>query len=150
APRPIHVLKRGDVEQPRELVGAGALSCVAGLNPEFPATDDEGKRRAALAAWLADPKNPLTWRSVVNRVWPAHFGRGPVDTPTDFGRNGSEPTHPELLDWLAAEFRDGGGSVKKLHRLILTSAVYRRASWHDAANAKLDADNRYLWRMNRT
>ncbi len=150
APRPINVLNRGDVEQKRDLVSAGALSCIAGLDANFPQTEDEGKRRAALAEWLADPKNPLTWRSIVNRVWQGHFGRGLVDTPNDFGRNGSRPTHPELLDWLAVEFRDNGGSFKKLHRLLLTSAVYRQASKYDAGNAKLDADNRYLWRMNRT
>jgi hypothetical protein len=149
APRPIHRLNRGDVEQQRDLVSAGALSCVSGLDANFPKSDDEGKRRAALANWLADAKNPLTWRSIVNRVWQDHFGRGLVDTPSDFGRNGSRPTHPELLDWLAVEFRDNGSSFKKLHRLILTSAVYRQASKHDAANAKIDADNRYLWRMNR-
>jgi hypothetical protein len=148
-PRPIHVLNRGDVEQQRDLVSAGALSCVPGLDANFPETKDEGKRRVALAEWLADAKNPLTWRSIVNRIWQGHFGRGLVDTPNDFGRNGSRPTHPELLDWLGVEFRDNGASFKKLHRLILTSAVYRQASKHDAANARIDADNRYLWRMNR-
>ena len=75
----------------------------------------------------------LTWRSIVNRVWHYHFGRGIVDTPNDFGRNGAPPTHPELLDWLAVEFRDGGGSLKKLHRLIVLSAAYRQSSAHDAA-----------------
>ena len=78
---------------------------------------------------MADrPDNPLTWRSIVNRVWQYHFGRGLVDTPNDFGRMGQLPTHPELLDWLAAEFRDGGQSLKQLHRLIVTSATYRQAS----------------------
>jgi hypothetical protein len=149
-PRPINVLNRGDVEQKRDLVNAGALSCVSTLDPNFPETTDEGKRRAALADWLVDAKNPLTWRSLVNRVWHGHFGRGLVDTPNDFGRNGSRPTHPELLDWLAVEFRDHGASLKQLHRLIVTSAVYRQSSKYDAANAQLDADNRYLWRMNRT
>ena len=139
-----------DLLTARDLVSAGALSCVPGLDANFPETNDEGKRRAALAEWLASEKNPLTWRSIVNRIWHGHCGRGLVDTPNDFGRNGSRPTHPELLDWLAVEFRDNGSSFKKLHRLILTSAVYRQASKHDAGNAKLDADNRYLWRMNRT
>src|SRR5207253_3245877 len=106
-------------------------------------------RRAALARWLTDPANVLTWRSIVNRVWHHHFGRGIVDSPNDLGRMGSLPTHPELLDWLAVEFRDGGGSLKKLHRLIVLSAAYRQVSTHDEANAKRDADNRYLWRMNR-
>jgi hypothetical protein len=152
APRPVHVLHRGDVEQPRDEVGAGSLSCVPGLESEFrlPHPEDEGSRRAALAEWLADPRNVLTWRSIVNRVWHYHFGRGIVDTPNDFGWNGSRPTHPELLDWLAVEFRDGGGSFKALHRLIVLSSTYRQASADDAAFARVDADNRYLWRMNRT
>jgi hypothetical protein len=150
-PRPIRVLRRGDVEQGRQLVTPGALACVPGPSPDFALArpEDEGSRRAALAAWIADGRNPLTWRSAVNRVWHHHFGRALVDTPSDFGHNGARPTHPELLDWLAVEFRDGGGSFKKLHRLIVTSAAYRQSSRHDAAAARLDADNRYLWRMNR-
>jgi hypothetical protein len=91
----------------------------------------------------------LTWRSIVNRVWHHHFGRGIVDTPSDFGRNGSRPTHPELLDWLAVSFRDNCGSLKQLHRLLVTSAVYRQSSRHDEEAAKVDSDNRFLWRMNR-
>jgi hypothetical protein len=151
-PRQILVLHRGDVEQPREQVEAGAPECISGLSADFKLADAgaEGSRRAALAAWIADPQNPLTWRSAVNRVWQHHFGRGIVDTPSDFGRNGSRPTHPELLDWLACEFRDNGGSFKKLHRLILMSAAYRQSSASNSAAAKIDADNRYLWRMNRT
>ncbi|MFL5243525.1 MAG: DUF1549 domain-containing protein [Gemmataceae bacterium] len=151
APRPIHVLHRGDVEQPGDLVQAGALSCIKGLKAEFKLAhpDQEGTRRAALANWIANADNPLPWRSIVNRIWHYHFGRGLVDTPNDFGWNGSRPTHPELLDWLAVTFRDKGGSLKKLHRLILRSATYRQASRHDGEAAKIDADNRYLWRMNR-
>jgi Protein of unknown function (DUF1553)/Protein of unknown function (DUF1549)/Planctomycete cytochrome C/F5/8 type C domain len=150
-PRPIFVLNRGDVEQKRDPVTPGALSCVKELEPDFKALkeNDEGGRRAALAAWIADDHNPLTWRSIVNRVWHYHFGRGLVDTPSDFGRNGSRPTHPELLDWLAVEFRDGGGSFKKLHRLIVTSTAYRQASANDIEFEKADADDRYLWRMTR-
>ncbi|MBX9791535.1 MAG: PSD1 and planctomycete cytochrome C domain-containing protein [Pirellulales bacterium] len=149
-PREIRVLERGDVEKPLHLAPPGALSCVAQLPAEFAITDvqPEGARRAALAEWLVDPRNPLTWRSIVNRVWQYHLGRGLVDTPNDFGRNGSRPTHPELLDWLAAEFRDRGGSLKSLHRLISTSAVYRQASAFDAAAAKVDSGNELLWRMN--
>jgi hypothetical protein len=151
-PRPIRVLHRGDVEQPRETVSAGGIGCVAAPGLEFRVAnpDEEGSRRAALAEWIAHPANPLTWRSAVNRLWHYHFGRGIVDTPSDFGHNGSQPSHPELLDWLACEFRDGGGSLKKLHRLMLTSAVYRQSSAHNAAAARIDADNRYWWRMNRT
>ena len=152
APRPIHVLHRGDVEQPGAEAKPGALSCVPGLEPDFKLAhpNDEGSRRAALAAWVASPSNPLTWRSIVNRAWHYHFGRGIVDTPNDFGRNGSRPTHPALLDWLAVEFRDGGQSFKQLDRLLVTSAVYRQASAGNPLHAKVDADNRLLWRMNRT
>jgi len=151
-PRPIYVLHRGDVEQKRDIVTPGALSCVKELESDFNGLkeNDEGGRRAALAAWVADGRNPLTWRSIVNRIWHYHFGRGIVDTPSDFGRNGSLPTHPELLDWLATEFRDGGGSFKKLHRLIVLSAAYRQSSADDPAAAKIDADDHYLWRMART
>ena len=95
------------------------------------------------------PRNPLTWRSIVNRVWQYHFGRGIVATPNDFGRMGQLPTHPELLDWLAVEFRDGGQSLKALHRLIVTSATYRQTSAGNPAAAAADAGNAYLWRMNR-
>jgi hypothetical protein len=91
----------------------------------------------------------LTWRSIVNRVWHHHFGRGIADSPNDLGRMGATPTHPALLDWLAVEFRDGGGSLKKLHRLIVTSAVYKQSSAGRADFAKVDVSNLYLWRMNR-
>jgi mono/diheme cytochrome c family protein len=150
-PRPIHVLKRGDVEHKGDLALPGALSLLKGL--EFKTSRDrqradEGARRAALADWIADDANVLTWRSIANRVWQYHFGKGLVDTPNDFGRNGSQPTHAALLDYLAGEFRDAD-SFKKLHRAILLSATYRQASTHRDANAKRDSDNRLLWRMNR-
>ncbi len=147
-PRPIHTLPRGDVTKPGKEVPPGALAFIP-VKFDVPPTAPEGERRAALAKWLTDTNNPLVWRSIVNRVWQFHFGRGLVDTPNDFGRMGEKPTHPELLDWLAAEFRDGGGSMKKLHKLIVTSEAYKRASTPDAKNEKLDSDNRYLWRQNR-
>jgi hypothetical protein len=151
-PRPVHVLKRGDINKPGDLAKPGALECVPGLEAHFRLArpDDEGSRRAALARWMSDPKNMLTWRSIVNRVWHYHFGKGIVDTPGDFGRMGSRPTHPELLDWLAADFRQHGGSLKHLHRLIVTSAAYRQSSRHEPHFAEIDNDNRYLWRMSRT
>jgi hypothetical protein len=99
---------------------------------------------------LSDRRNVLTWRSIVNRVWHYHFGRGIVATPGDLGRMGARPTHPELLDWLAVDFRDRGGSLKRLHRLIVTSATYRQSSRHHPEYAKADADNLLLWRMNAT
>ncbi len=131
--------------------GPGALSCLPGLEVHFRLAnpDDDGARRAALARWLSDPHNVLTWRSIVNRIWHHHFGRGIVATPNDFGRMGAAPTHPELLDWLAVHFRDQGGSLKQLHRLIVTSAVYRQSSRHRPDGARLDADNHFLGRMNR-
>ena len=109
----------------------------------------EEQRRAALANWLADDRNVLLWRSIVNRVWHYHFGRGIVGTPNDFGRMGERPSHPELLDWLAYEFRSHGGSMKWLHRTIMTSSTYRQRSAHNSNYAERDADNRLLWRMNR-
>jgi len=151
APRPIFVLARGEVEQQGVQVHPGALSCVAGLGSEFTkvAPDNEGAGRAALAQWIASPQNPLTWRSIVNRVWHYHFTRGIVDTPNDFGKNGSRPSHSELLDWLAQWFLDNGQSMKKLHRLIVLSATYRQSSAPEPVGSKVDADNRLLWRMNR-
>jgi mono/diheme cytochrome c family protein len=150
-PRTIQVLHRGDVEQPKAEVRGGALMCVPGFPGNLKIVDpgNEGSRRQALAEWLTDARNVLTWRSIVNRVWHYHFGRGIVDTPNDFGWNGSRPSHPELLDWLAVEFRDGGQSLKKLHRLIILSSTYRQVSTSNPAFARLDADNRFLWRMNR-
>jgi hypothetical protein len=148
-PRPVHVLARGNVRSPLKAANAGALSCVVGLSSRFD-VNEEGARRASLANWIADHDNVLTWRSIVNRVWHYHFGVGLSDSPSDFGRMGSEPTHPELLDWLAVWFRDeAGGSLKKLHKLIVTSAVYRQSSLARPTAAKIDADNRLLWRMNR-
>jgi hypothetical protein len=151
APRPIFLLKRGDVTKPAEPAQPGGLSCVPGLSAAFALADpsDEGARRAALAAWISDPRNVLTWRSIVNRVWHHHFGRGIADSPNDLGRMGAAATHPELLDWLAVWFRDAGGSLKQLHRLILTSAVYRQTSANRPDLAKTDASNLTLWRMNR-
>jgi mono/diheme cytochrome c family protein len=150
-PRVIRVLARGDLRSPRQVVGPGTVPIIEGMPARFDLSSDapEGERRAALARWLTDRRNPLTWRSIVNRVWQYHFGRGLVDSPNDFGRMGQTPSNPELLDWLASEFRDGGQSLKQLHRLIVTSAVYRQVSSVDEAKAKIDGDNVLLWRMNR-
>jgi hypothetical protein len=105
-------------------------------------------RRLAFARWITDRQNPLAARVAVNHIWARHFGQGIVPSSSDFGRNGRPPSHPQLLDWLAAEFMDSGWSIKKLHRLIVTSNTYRMASTPDLANAKTDPDNIYLWRMN--
>jgi hypothetical protein len=141
-PKVVHVLKRGDIDKPGEIAKPGAIKVRFDCK-------DESERRKALANWLVDEKNSFTWRSAVNRVWHHHFGRGIVDTLNDFGRMGSEPTHPELLDWLAAEFRDTGGSLKALHRLILTSEAYKRGSGVNDRGLAIDPDNRFLWRGNR-
>ena len=150
-PRPVHLLQRGSVDQPLAVSQPGALSCVPGLKSQFgiPLTAPESERRVALAHWITDRNNTLTWRSIVNRVWHYHFGAGIVDTPNDFGHMGSQPMNGALLDWLAVEFRDSGGSFKKLHKLIVMSAVYRQASDNNKANTKIDAGNQYLWRANR-
>ena len=149
-PRSIYLLKRGSEKSPLREVGPGTVACVAGLPSRFPlAGKPEGERRAALANWITDKNNPLTWRSFVNRVWLYHFGQGIVETPNDFGRMGGNPSHPELLDWLAVEFRDGGQSIKHLHRLIVNSATYRQASKDNPAHARRDGGNRSLWRANR-
>jgi mono/diheme cytochrome c family protein len=152
--RPIYLLARGQVTQPGREVDPGALSLFQFQPARFALPKDapEGARRAALARWITDPQNPLTWRSIVNRVWQYHFGAGLVTTPNDFGRNGAPPSHPELLDWLAAEFRDSGGSLKKLHKLIVMSAAYRQSSnlQSKIQNPKsIDSGNTLLWRQNR-
>jgi hypothetical protein len=150
--RSVFVLRRGDINSPKEAAPPGALTCVPGLSARFLLADskDEGARRAALAKWLTDSGNVLTWRSIVNRVWHYHFDRGIVATPSDLGHMGATPTHPELLDWLAVTFRDQGGSLKKLHRLLVTSAVYMQSSKDNADYARRDGDNQLLWRMNRS
>ena len=151
-PRPVHLLAKGSVESPLQRALPGAVTAVPGLPARFELAtgQGEGAARVALANWLAHADNPLTWRSIANRVWHYHFGRGLVETPNDFGRMGALPTHPALLDWLAVEVRDSGGSLKHLHRMILLSATYRQSSDERSKEAKIDAGNRFLWRMNRT
>jgi hypothetical protein len=104
-------------------------------------------RRLALARWIADRHNPLTARVAMNHIWLRHFGQAIVPSVFDFGRNGRPPSHPALLDWLAAEFMDRGWSMKAMHRLIVTSSTYRQASTPDPINLAIDRDNTYLWRM---
>ena len=167
-PQPTHRLQRGDVHSPTEVVAPGALSAIKSVSCDFGLAPDapEAQRRAKFAAWLADPANPLPARVMANRLWHYHFGRGIVETLNDFGFAGVRPTHPELLDWLAAEFmrgepagtsqsapRTSGGtkrhqawSVKRLHKLILMSSTYRQGSSLNPAAAAVDADNALLWR----
>ncbi len=150
-PRMIHVLHRGEVNQPLDLVSPGAFPMFPNESWEFalPEVHNEAERRAALAEWIVRKDHPLTWRTVVNRVWQWHFGEPIVGTPNDFGPLGQLPTHPKLLDWLAVYFRDSGGSFKKLHKLLVMSETYRQSSIEDEAKEKVDSSNQWLWRMNR-
>ena len=144
-PQPIQILQGGALENPGEEVKPGALSVLASTASHRFEISPRG-RRAALAEWIADARNPLTARVMVNRVWQMHFGRGLVATANDFGRMGANPSHPELLDWLALWFIENGWSVKKLHRLIMTSPAYQRSSTalDRVLVNKLDPDNRLL------
>jgi Protein of unknown function (DUF1553)/Protein of unknown function (DUF1549)/Planctomycete cytochrome C len=144
-PSPVHRLFRGDPGSPRELVAPGAVGVLGSL--ELPPTSGEKSRRIALATWIARPQNPLTARVIVNRLWHYHFGRGIVETPSDFGHNGGRPSHPQLLDWLAAELIRGGWSLKHVQRLILTSGTYQQSSAPRADALKVDADARLVWRF---
>ncbi|MCA8995796.1 MAG: DUF1553 domain-containing protein, partial [Planctomycetaceae bacterium] len=150
-PRAVHVLDRGNLQNPREVATPCTLPIIPEVDAilELPPNHLEGDRRRALAEWITRPDNPLTWRSVVNRIWQYHFGQGIVPSPNDFGRMGRLPSHSELLDWLAVEFRDNGQSWKHLHRLIVTSSTYRQQSTNQPENAEIDGSNRFLWRMNR-
>jgi len=112
-------------------------------------SDVEGSGRLQLAGWLTDPRNPLTARVMVNRIWQHHFGKGLVTTPSDFGARGTAPTHPEVLDFLARRFVESGWSVKAMHRLILRSRTYGRSSRDDVRNAAADPDNQFLWKFPR-
>ena len=150
-PRIVNILHRGNIQDPRGEVRPGTLPIFPGENFEFKlaANHPESARRAALAKWITRKDNPLTWRSIANRIWLWHFGQGIVETPNDFGRMGLPPSHPKLLDWLALEFRDSGGSFKHLHKLIVTSSTYRQSSALSEKFDQIDSDNRLLWRMNR-
>ncbi len=149
-PRDIHILGRGEVSKKKSKVLPAGLDCLEGLSSNLMISDvnQEGQRRVALAKWISSQDNPLTWRSLANRVWFYHFGKGIVDSPNDFGHNGALPTHPELLDYLADELRTTQ-SLKKLHFLIVTSHTYRQISKNQDRNSQIDGDNRFLWRMNR-
>ncbi len=147
-----YVLKGGELAAKGEKVEPGFLSCLTGSNDAatIPFAGGSSGRRKALAEWIASPSNPLTARVMANRLWQHHFGEGIVRTPSDFGKNGDKPTHPELLDWLADEFIKQGWSMKKMHKLMLTSATYRQstgnAEWKKYGEA--DPNNLLLWRMN--
>ena len=145
------LLVRGEFGRKGERVEPGVPLVLEtyGTPASRPTADGHSGRRTALSAWLTDPRNPLTARVMVNRVWQMHFGRGIVASPSDFGRQGVAPTHPELLDWLATEFMNQGWALKSLHRLIVTSATYRQTSRSRADAMKADPENSLFWRQNR-
>ncbi len=147
-PGPTHVLARGAVTARREVVAAEVPAALAGRLPatRLAADAPEAQRRSALARWITDPDNPLFARVAVNRLWHYHFGSGLVPTTSDLGFNGGRPSHPRLLDWLAAELVRQGWRLKALHRLIVTSSAYRQASTPNRHAQAIDADNRLLWR----
>ncbi|MSU61511.1 MAG: DUF1553 domain-containing protein [Pedosphaera sp.] len=157
-PDKIHLLNRGDPEQPKDEVVPAVLSVLG--STKLACDTGEQERRKALAGWIASIENPLTVRVMVNRIWQGHFGTGLVETPSDFGRNGARPSHPELLDWLASEFIRSGWSVKHMHRLIVLSATYRQSSSTGGSRehrvmkqasplspVQIDSDVRLLWRF---
>lgn len=149
-PGPTHRLHRGDPMLQREVVppdGLSALPVVFRERPQHTELTEDQARRVAFAEWVSDPANPLTARVMVNRIWQYHFGVGLVSTPSDFGKNGARPSHPELLDWLASEFMESGWSVKYLQRLIVSSATFRQSSAARIAGLDADAQNRSLWRF---
>jgi hypothetical protein len=153
---PVHVLVRGDYRQPAEAVEAGFPSALTGHSDAAVIESDRYRQyptrgyRMTLARWIASRDNPLTARVMVNRIWQHHFGHGIVRTPSDFGKNGEQPTHPELLDWLAVEFMESGWDIKAMHRLMLLSSTYRQSAENGALRAgDGDPDNRLFARFQR-
>jgi hypothetical protein len=138
--RATHIHKRGEFLQPTDLVEPGIPAVLPQIPPDAP------HNRLTFARWLVDPGNPLTGRVTMNRAWGAICGRGLVRTPEDFGFQGDPPSHPELLDWLAVEFVKQGWSMKKMHRLIVTSATYRQSSQVTPELRAKDPQNRWLAR----
>jgi hypothetical protein len=147
---PSFFLIRGDAESRGSLMKPGFITVAThgGHPTEIPRPDgNTSGRRLALAHWIASPENPLTARVIVNRLWQKHFGRGIVATLENFGRMGEPPTHQALLDWMAVEFMNRGWAVKPINKLMMMSEAYQMASeFDDPANARIDVDNRYLWR----
>ena len=151
-PGPTYLLLRGAPEAKGPVVTPGVLSVTSDKEYEFPVPPADARssfRRRGLAEWLVSPQNPLTSRVMVNRLWQHHFGEGIVRTPGNFGKMGEQPSHPELLDWLALEFMRQGWSIKKMHRLMMLSEAYQMASDDIAANVAIDPENRMFWRMPR-
>lgn len=153
---PTFLFYRGDQRQPKDEIAPGGLTILSppGQRLEIPQKNEQlptTGRRLAFAKWLVGHENPITARVLVNRFWLAHFGRGLVNTPSDFGALGEQPTHPELLDWLAADFRSHGWDLKRLHRQIVLSAAYRQSGARDAARTDIDPEGQLLshWPLQR-
>lgn len=145
-----NVFSRGDFQQPQEEVQPRELTILTSYGGEIPLNDEtlsSSGRRLAYARHLTSGRHPLVARVLVNRFWIHHFGQGLVSTVGDFGVKGEQPSHPELLDWLASEFMESGWSLKKLHRLILNSTAWQQSSVRTAELEKVDPDNRLLGRM---
>jgi hypothetical protein len=147
-PEPTQLLIRGNPQQKGKTLAPGGLPAIAGLSADFGLAADapEGERRKRLAQWMTSEKNPLFARTIVNRIWHYHFGRGLIETPNDLGFSGGLPTHPELLDWLAAELIAKKWRLKELHRVLVLSATYRQDSRPRPEAEAIDADNRLWWR----
>lgn len=143
------VLARGNPHVQAKPVGPGFLSVLSLPTPEIetPAHGESAGLRTAFAKWLTNPENPLTSRVMVNRIWQYHFDRGIVRTSSDFGYQGSQPTHPELLDWLAAEFVERGWSIKEMHRLMMLSNTYQMAYVSNPELEQQDPQNDLMWRF---
>ncbi len=150
---PTYLLRRGEYGAKGPAISPAFPAVLCSIGAEVAAKPTSSARstgrRTALADWLVRPDHPLTARVMVNRLWRHHFGQGLVGTPSDFGTMGDEPTHPELLDWLATELVARGWSLKSMHRLILTSATYRQSSRSDGPGRPADPENSLLWRQNR-
>lgn len=148
-PKPVRFMRRGDVSQPGELMAASSLTALASSGRSFRLAYDtpERERRIALAEWLASRDNALAIRTIVNRLWHYHFATGFIETPNDLGFNGGLPQHAEWFEWLSGEFVRTGGGIKRFHRQVVGSAVYRQSSRPRAECLERDAGNRLLWRM---
>ncbi|TWU06200.1 DUF1553 domain-containing protein [Stieleria varia] len=144
-PGPTHRLYRGEPEMKREQVAPGGVEALNAPTLELDSAEQD--RRLKLARWIAHKDNPLTARVIVNRLWQFQFGVGIVDTPSDFGINGSQPTHPELLDWLATELIENNWSLKHIHRCILRSDTWRQSNRPNPTAFNIDAGSRLLWRF---
>jgi hypothetical protein len=145
-PHDVKVHVRGERHQQGDVAPRQFLTVLGGQKLE---NGDKTSGRLELAGWLTDPSNPLTARVMVNRIWQYHFGRGLVSTPSDFGKRGQPPSHPELLDYLARRFVDGGWSMKALHKAVMLTDAYQRSSELDARDAQADPTNVYLWQFSR-